>query len=637
MIFFRIKPSRALLFIGFLFSVALQCQGEDILILKDESETSSPEQQKLSLSDEEPSQAAQSFLLAYDYWRNFEIAFADGNTPGKDKALTDIVGLRIRNEVPKITEMALSLIQYGNIELSRNKPDDALNLFQAASAIDPSLPYAFYSQARVHLSRGVRGLVPAFKAVGKGFVAPLYTLSGTFYFYSKNLLILIVTLTVAGFVFAAILLIKYNKLLRHSAVEKFAIGKSPQLVHFLVWILLFVPVLLFLGPLWLAPFWLMLLLGYARIGEKILALFVLAVFILVYPAFRYVTRLSAATTEKFVSTYMTVFSDGPSPKAIIDLEKYYSENPTDADASILLAYVYKMDGRFQPAIETLQKHILAHPRDSRAYNNLANIFFLQEETDSALTLCERASNLDPRNAAYRYNLSNLHRAKFEFSEAERLLQEAREMNPDLIRRIEARASPGLADEIPTNGIVWSHIQKENGKLLDMFFNPFSAVAAACLLLAFINIAPVRKKTHAQACTKCGKAFCKRCHPGPREYGLCTQCLHIFVKRDGVSPISRKEKLDEIEGYSRRQNILIRLFSLLLPGSSSFYHDRTLFGILILVPWVFLVVSLLFNLRFAHWSFSEPPEASAILTPLYIVLLVFLYLLANLHQVRRSNI
>jgi tetratricopeptide (TPR) repeat protein len=380
-----------------------------------------------------------------------------------------------------------------------------------------------------------------------------------------------------------------------------------------------------------------LLLSYARPAERIAGIFFLLVFILIYPAFRYATRLSAATSEKFVATYMTVFSEGPTPKAIKDLEEFESENPKDADASILLAYVYKMDGRLQRSIEMLQKHILAHPRDDRAYNNLANIFFLQEETESALTLCEKASMLNPQNAVYQYNLSNLHRAKFEFNEAEKLLEEARQINPELIRRIESGSRDRLVDEIPTDSVVWSHIQKKNGDPVQSLMNPFSLAAGACLIFGLINIAPLRKKTHAQACSKCGKAFCKRCHPGPREYGLCTQCLHIFVKRDGVSPVSRKEKLDEIEVYSRRQNILVRLLSLILPGSSSFYHNRTLFGILILLPWVFLLVSLLFNARLSHLTLTEPSDGTAVLTPLYIVFLALLYVLANLHQIRRSNV
>ena len=634
----RCEP-RSILFLMLFLSVATWVWSQEILILKDESETKPSDKPRPGVfSDEEAQISSQSFLLAYDYWREFEIAFVDGNAYGADKALREIVNLRARNAVPKITEMSLSLIRYGNLEFSRNRRDEALNLYQAAAAIDPSLSYAFYNQSKVYLARGVRGVLPAVQSSVRGLVAPLSVLSGKIHLYSKYLLVLTGTLVFLGAAFAVVLLVKYNKLFRHDVIEKRGAGRNPDIVHLFVWIFLFSPLLLWVGPLWLAPFWLMIFWKYARFAEKLFAFLFLIVFVLAYPVYRRVAQISAAATDPFVATYLNVFSEGASPKSIHDLEKYHEAQPKDSDATILLAYLYKTDGRIQPAAETLQKHILAYPNDARAYNNLAHTYFLQEGTDTALTLCQKAADLDSRNAIYRYNLSKLQRAKFNFSEAERMLEEARFLNPSLVQSLEGAPYERLVDDIPAHDLVWRRIEQRNGSFLSLLVNPFSGVAFGFLFLTMaMDILSVRKKNSARSCTKCGKAFCKKCQPGPREYGLCTQCLHIFVKKDGVSPISRKEKLQEIETYSRRHNVLLRFSSLLLPGSHALYRNYTFLGMGILTLWFLLLVLLFFNWKFAYLSFIEPPEGTGILTTLYVALLVLIFLITNLHQLKRSAV
>ena len=44
------------------------------------------------------------------------------------------------------------------------------------------------------------------------------------------------------------------------------------------------------------------------------------------------------------------------------------------------------------------------------------------------------------------------------------------------------------------------------------------------------------------CIKCGTPFCRRCHLGAAWEGLCTQCHHLFVVRDGVATDARPGKV-----------------------------------------------------------------------------------------------
>ena len=67
------------------------------------------------------------------------------------------------------------------------------------------------------------------------------------------------------------------------------------------------------------------------------------------------------------------------------------------------------------------------------------------------------------------------------------------------------------------------------------------------------------------CLKCGTPFCRRCHLGGAAAGLCTQCYHLFVVRDGVSGPARNQKLLEVQKEDERRERVFRVLSLLLAG------------------------------------------------------------------------
>jgi hypothetical protein len=82
------------------------------------------------------------------------------------------------------------------------------------------------------------------------------------------------------------------------------------------------------------------------------------------------------------------------------------------------------------------------------------------------------------------------------------------------------------------------------------------------------------------CLKCGTPFCKRCHLGAAVAGLCTQCYHLFVVRDGVSGPARNKKLMEVQNEEGRQDRTFRILSLLLPGAGQVYSEAPLLGFLL---------------------------------------------------------
>jgi hypothetical protein len=130
------------------------------------------------------------------------------------------------------------------------------------------------------------------------------------------------------------------------------------------------------------------------------------------------------------------------------------------------------------------------------------------------------------------------------------------------------------------------------------------------------------------CVKCGTPFCRRCHLGKVAGGLCTQCHHLFVVRDGVSGPARNQKLLEVQKEDSRRDRLFRILSLLIPGAGHLYANRALIGLPLVLLWsAILSIALL-----THRLLPLTEAAGALRPPwgpaLGGLLLLVLYVAAN---------
>jgi hypothetical protein len=91
----------------------------------------------------------------------------------------------------------------------------------------------------------------------------------------------------------------------------------------------------------------------------------------------------------------------------------------------------------------------------------------------------------------------------------------------------------------------------------------------------------RGRGYALACQKCGRNYCARCKPRGENVGLCSQCIHVYMKKDGVSIETKMLKVEEVK---RRRALLGRLrvvMNLVLPGTTPFFDGRPGFAVLTL--------------------------------------------------------
>jgi hypothetical protein len=99
----------------------------------------------------------------------------------------------------------------------------------------------------------------------------------------------------------------------------------------------------------------------------------------------------------------------------------------------------------------------------------------------------------------------------------------------------------------------------------------------------------RRRGYAGYCVKCGRTFCPRCKSASESQIYCTQCIHIYIKKDGVPFETQAKKSLEVRAHQTRTFYLRKLMNALFPGFASLQHDRTLQGILLYLVFSFLIL------------------------------------------------
>jgi hypothetical protein len=130
------------------------------------------------------------------------------------------------------------------------------------------------------------------------------------------------------------------------------------------------------------------------------------------------------------------------------------------------------------------------------------------------------------------------------------------------------------------------------------------------------------------CLKCGTPFCRRCHLGQVAGGLCSQCHHLFLVRDGVSGPARNRKLLEVQAEEARRDRVFRVLSLLVPGAGHLYAQRAPMGILLVMVWSAVIAAALLAGRLLPLTEASGDLSKPWGLGLGVLALLVVYVLAN---------
>ncbi len=361
-----------------------------------------------------------------------------------------------------------------------------------------------------------------------------------------------------------------------------------------------------------------------------------------------------AESNPIFEAAVTAVEGGPDTRAIGILEQAAAKYPDDHDVLYLLGLQYKKAGRYDDAASVYRERLRADPDDRIALNNLGNIEFSRGEFPAAIARYKQGAEAATSAfvaATLFYNLQLAHLQRFEYQPAEEARSQAERLAGSLVRSYDrlwkydkgdyAVVDLSLTDEqvlakfvgssqgIGAKNVAATATATGGGALAGLLAPDRFAVFAGVFALVVFGLSRWRgSKMFTMRCLKCGTPFCKHCHLGASAGGLCTQCHHLFVVRDGVSGPARNQKLLEVQKEDERRERVFRALSLLSPGAGHIYAHKILAGLGLSFVWYLVLSAVLLAGRVFPVTAAPGPLTQQVGLGASAVALLLVYVTAN---------
>lgn len=584
-------------------------------------------------------------------WARYRSATQAGDAERAAGLFQEIQRLRVERNIPSLDDLALAFVGTGLEGVRGGNAAAARADFRKAIRLDPNLP-----DPRLALAR-LEGPVAGLRAAVAGLTARLSTARGHQDFLYLMLAVGLLTALATGTVVALVLALGSGPLLRHDLEEAVGSHRRSLALGLYVFALL-LPLITFQGYAWLPLWWMALLFVYLGRSERILVGILLTAAVLVGGVVAAVQPVLLAEQNPLLRASFGALERGPDARATALLESAAAAHPDDHDLVYLLGLEYRKAGRYAEAEALYRRRIGANPKDAVALNNLGNLQFSKGDYAAAAArytqAAEAGTNPRYRGIAY-YNLSIAQLQRFEFEPAKDTRSKADALAGRLTSEYErtwkfekeGSVVPTVVDLGLTADEIWAKydgapqgVARENLAGTEPASLPVATFARGLVsrfagflvvfALALVALSRWRgARMFTVRCLKCGTPFCKLCHLGTLSAGLCTQCHHLYVVRDGVSGPARQRKLIEVHAEEARRKRMFHILSLLSPGAGHVYARKTIAGLILVVVWYGLLSALLLADRLLPLTQASGAVASRWPLALAALLLAAVYLAANL--------
>jgi tetratricopeptide (TPR) repeat protein len=545
-------------------------------------------------------------------WFSWLAAQEEGDTALARRKIDEILKHAQRIEIRRMTDLALSATVLGRRQLAAGKPTLAREAFAAAIRLDPDLPeprwarlgLAFSARDPRDLVSGLAGALRATLADGESRRVNV----------ARFVLLVLGTFGAAAFAALVILVVRHVAQLVHDLRETAGGYLRGRASVALVLAVLLFPLLIGLDVVWLALFLFVLVFGYATLKQKIATTVLFVVLVALLPALDRFANEFAISSSPILRGAEALQESRYDQRVLDNLEAAKNIAPDDVDIRFLLGRLYQALGQNDRAIFEYTAGSQLAARDVRCLVNRGNIRFVDGDLGSAQEDYQQALKRDPRSIAARYNLALLYAETFRTVEAAQTLQEARALDaaavqsfqdtPTLVKVVSIGYSP---DEARRRIDDMEHVGRSR-RLLGHFrtWDPLAGfriplvIALPFAVAAAWGLDAVRKRGrgYASECQKCGRAFCRLCKPSTESALLCSQCIHVYLKKDGVAIETKLQKLEDVRA---RKTLNVRVRSVLgtvFPGAGAFLDSRVFLAAAAFGPFAFGLLAAVWGSRLA---------------------------------------
>lgn len=584
-----------------------------------------------------------------DIWPQATNAARDGELENGATKVGELVTAGRAYGVKTFPVYASAAASMGNRASREGKADLAKWATDAAAALDPRNPAVTFALA--DRAAGEQNWAKAVPLVARGFTH-LFTNYRTRTLARADLfLVLCVAVALTTIIFSIVLFIRYGRSMAHDFREILGARLHGGSVSVLAFALLFLPVFLWLGPMWLVFYWMVIFFGYASIKERAVTI-ILGLLVAGLPLLTELTAVSIAGVESpVVMSAISSSEKSYQPEALRRMQELVALVPDNSTLQILLGNLHVFEGNEVQAADHYRRAIAINDA-AGAHVNLGNLHFLQSDYAAALTEYGRAEEKDPRMAIAFYNSSIANGETYRFNQQGQKLEQAKKIDREYIERIsQERSVQKIAIYHPPLREAWqiSSTIARNGVARSLFgnyswfdprksgANPITLGALAAVLLSIVVWLKRRRAGFAGSCIKCGRTFCHRCKSARESTTYCTQCIHIYLKRDGVALATKRAKLDEVSDHSAALQRRNRLFATFLPGSAQLLEGRTIVGVIGVLVFFLFVATAIFSGRLAPAIGPVAETAQLMVRIVAIVLAVVTWLIMSLPVYRRRAV
>lgn len=554
-------------------------------------------------------------------------------------SLEKIKKLRKEASLQNLEYITAVLLRKVRILLTESRLNEAIYLSNIAIELSPDFYPAYYTQGKIlwrnNKISAINSYITGFKTASTDFVHTFIRIGDFFIIGTAAFLLSI-------FIFFIITIIKYFPLLKHNLQE---ITDSPYLqpyLTFIPWLILLLPLLIF-GLLIAFFMWTILLWLYLNNKERVI-IFLFILFV-----------AYSQTIFSHYSIFLTT-REASALNAIIKIEKGYWNNeiyeelietikkdPTNKGAFYALGILDKNMKEYEKAIAHYQRATVIDPNFAKVYTNLGNIYFLQKDYERAIENYKKAIEKDNTLISAYFNLSQTYREMFNFVEGEKVFQSARVKNPDLINYYVDLTRNNPLQLIIDEGISFNDIfvqafkyPENHEAYVPRIWNIFEkrikiedTIKYVIILCSLIFLLFLLKKSVPTAayCRECGKVICPKCHRSLLYKGLCSQCLRTFAQFDGIVKKEQVEQLVTFNRFQKRDALIMRISSLIIPGTGHIYYGMTFKGFTYAFLFVFSIIYLLLGNKMIYADNFFYYESDIIHKTSIFVFLIIIYSLS----------
>lgn len=594
-----------------------------------------------------PAQGVNAHEVLSGLWFRYRVLADHGDADQAGRQIATALAFMNREGLRASPEIAAALMAEARRRYDEGDYRRARDRYVLASHFAPQLPDPHFGLAFA-LLRGDRDVPGALHEWWVGILASSRDPESIYNLAGNALLVLFLGLLTGAAVGSTLLALRNAPAFCHDLQERSSGRLTEETARLLGWGILSLPIVILLPIVWAVALWIALLAAYFRGSEKLAALTLLLLICATGPVAHLLGWHYGTAADPAARALIQSVRQGPDLQHEEVLKRLVQEHPGEAIFPFLLASAYRTGGRFDDAITYYRQAIEDDPRHARAMVNLGNLHALRQELAVGQTFYRKAAEADPKLALAHYDSHLAHLEAFHLEAADQELREARRLDDGLVTELIAEAAAGDGKRSPrdtsyTPREIWERalsLRLEGGvrgELRSALTAPATIAGVAGLILAVFlpgfGIAP--RRGAARRCRRCGRPYCRRCQVTIKHPDVCSQCMHLFILRDGLAPGVKSRKMDEVMRYRRRIFVGSRLLSLVLPGSGHVLGGRVLLGTALLAGWSTTWVG--FALRDRLMVTPESlASASGLATLVPLLLLAFLvWLTGNLatHEAR----